>query len=123
MAAAVDVLDVAAGQRLTVEGRPGRSIYLVVDGRAVAERGGAVVAAIGAGDVVADLVPAGGDPRGATVRATTAMRVLVAGPGSVADLLDGMAAAAEAACAAAIPVLVPRPDRRGPAMGSAVAPA
>lgn len=124
VAAAVDVVDVAAGQRLTVEGHPRRSIHLVVEGSAVAERGGVVVAAIGAGDVVADLVPAGGDPRGATVRATTPMRLLVAGPAAVADLLDGLAAAAEAAVgAAAAPAPSPRPDRLGPAVGSSVAPA
>lgn len=125
VAAAVDVLDLAAGQHLTVEGRLGRSIFLVVEGRAVAERHEVVVSAIGVGDVVADLAPVTGAVRGATVRAVTPMRVLVAGPGTAGDLLDGFAASAEAALAAVAPVAAParRPGRLRRALGAAPSPA
>ena len=123
VAAAVDVLDVAAGQHLTVEGRFGRSIFLVVEGRAIAARDGKVVAAIGAGDVVADLAPGTGSVRGATVLAVTPMRVLVAGPGTTHGLLDGFAVAAESALAAAIPAVVRHPSRLRRALGIAPSPA
>ena len=123
VAAAVDVLDVAAGQHLTLQGRAGRSIYLVVAGRAVAERDGAFVATIGAGDVVADLAPIAGAVRRASVQALTGMRVLVAGPGTAGALLDGLEAAAEAACAAVASVRVPRPGPVRRALGVRTAPA
>jgi CRP-like cAMP-binding protein len=122
VAAAVDVLDVAAGQRLTVEGRPGRSVYLVVEGRAVAERAGSADVAIGAGDVVADLTPVAGAVRGAGVRAVTPMRLLVAGPGTINDLLDGFEAAAEAVGAVAASTTVRRPGLVRRALGLAAAP-
>lgn len=123
VAAAVDVLDVAAGRQLTVEGRFGRAIYLVVEGRALAERDGSVVAAIGVGDVVADLAPVTGAVRGASVRAVTPMRLLVAGPGTSHVLLDAIEASAEVACAAVASVGVRRPGLVGRVLGHTAAPA
>ncbi len=108
VAASVDVLDLRAGQRLTVEGRPGRSIFLVVEGKAAAERDGQLVSTIGPGDVVADLAPGTGHSAGATVQAVTPMRVLVAGPGTVNNLLDAFQAAVDATGAAVTAAAVPR---------------
>ena len=110
MAAALDVVDLAAGQLLTVQGRPGRSVFLIVEGRAVAERDGSPVSALGAGDLVADVTPVHGAVRGATVQAVTPMRVLVAGPGTISTLLDGFEAALHATGAAAEAALA-RPPR------------
>ena len=89
----------------------------------LAERDGKVVAAIGAGDVVADLAPVTGAVRGATVQAVTPMRVLVAGPGTTGDLLDGFAAAAESALGLVGPVVVRRPSRVRRALGIGASPA
>lgn len=108
MAGALDVLDVPAGRTLTVQGRPSRCIYLIAEGKAVAERDGSPVAALGAGDLVADVVPVHGAVRGATVQAVTALRVLVAGPGTINDLLTGFEAALDAVDAAATAPVHPR---------------
>lgn len=96
MAEALEVLDVRAGQRLTLEGRRSPAIYFLVDGRAVAERDGSPVAALGPGDVIADVTGLHGAGRGATVQAVTPLRALVSGPGAAGALLDRFVAAVEA---------------------------
>lgn len=122
MAEALDVLDLPAGRHLTVQGRPGRCVYLIVEGRAVAERDGAPAAALGAGDLVADVTPLHGAVRGATVQAVSPLRVLVAGPGTIGALFDAFEAALAATDVAAL-AAAPRPGRVRRALGLVGAPA
>lgn len=110
-AAALDVVDVAAGQHLTLQGRGGRSVYFVLAGNAVAERDGSPVATIAAGDVVGEVAVLTGAAQNATVQAVTPMRVLVAGPSAVGDLLTAIASVADAVAPARSP-LTPARGRR-----------
>lgn len=114
MAAAVDVVDLGAGQHLTIQGRLARGVYFLIEGRAVAERDGTPVAALGPGDLVADVTGLHGAVRGATVQAVTPMRVLVARPEAIGALLDAFADAVDAVIAAAVGG--PRRHRSRPAL-------
>jgi len=69
---------IPAGHRLTREGVVGREAFVVLDGEADVFVDGELIATVGPGDVVGEVAIDAG-PRSATVRARTAMRVLVVG--------------------------------------------
>lgn len=95
-------LDVSAGDELVTEGRIGREFFLILSGRAVVRRHQRKVAELGPGQWFGELALLDNEPRSATVRALTDMRLLVLGqaefagvvqtlPGIAAKLLYGMA--------------------------------
>ena len=65
------------GEVLTRQGAHGTEAFIVLDGRAEVVMDGTVVAAVGPGEFVGELALMDGGVRSATVRALTAMRVLV----------------------------------------------
>ena len=80
LAPLVDEVEVAAGQRLTCEGVTAKEAFVVVEGDADVFVDGEAIATIGPGDFVGEMAMLDVGPRSATVRAKTAMRVLVIGP-------------------------------------------
>jgi len=65
-----------AGAVLTRQGASGGLAFVIAEGRAEVVRGGRRLASLGPGDVVGELSLIDGEPRSATVRATTDMEVL-----------------------------------------------
>jgi len=78
---------VEAGEVLVLEGRPGRQTFIIVSGEAAVTVGGREIARLGAGDFFGEMAVLTHRPRSATVRATTAMRVLVLDPRELNNLL------------------------------------
>jgi CRP/FNR family cyclic AMP-dependent transcriptional regulator len=74
-----DEVDVPAGRVLIREGATAQEFLIVVDGTLRVERGGGVVARLGAGDFVGEIALVDGGPRTATVVADVPSRVLVIG--------------------------------------------
>jgi CRP-like cAMP-binding protein len=87
-----------AGSRLADEERPGRQCFVIIDGRAAVERGGARLRSLGGGDFVGEVDAAGGPlpPAGVTVRLETRARVLVIDSGRLAALIEAEPAIAAA---------------------------
>ncbi len=93
---------VGVGYDLVREGDPGEELFILVDGTARVNRGGAVVDTLGPGDFFGELALLDPAPRNATVTATSELDVLVIGrtefetvlvkaPGLTRSLLAGMA--------------------------------
>ncbi len=107
--AELKVLDVHAAFRsvgvgfdLVREGETGEELFILVDGTARVNRGGAIVDHLGPGDFFGELALLDPAPRNATVTATSELDVLVIGrpqfetvlvkaPGLTRSLLGGMA--------------------------------
>jgi CRP-like cAMP-binding protein len=81
-------MEVPKGRRLVTAGEPGREMFLVVEGRALVttQRGRAV--RLGPGDFFGEISLIDGEPRSATVEATTPMRLLILGYREFWQLLD-----------------------------------
>src|SRR5687768_17451527 len=80
---------VAAGEAICAEGDTADRWWIVVDGLADVTTGGLYVGTIGPGETIGELALLDGEPRNATVRATTDMELReVAGDGFVGALLD-----------------------------------
>ena len=75
----VDIADITAGQVLIEQGRYDRQAFVIAEGRAEVIIEDEVVASLGAGDFVGEISMLVGGPRTATVRAATAMTLLVMG--------------------------------------------
>ncbi len=69
--------EVPAGKELTREGQPGREFVIVLDGTAVATRGGRKVATLGPGDYFGEIALLDPGERTATVTAETPMTLAV----------------------------------------------
>ncbi|MCU4186871.1 cyclic nucleotide-binding domain-containing protein [Acidiferrimicrobium sp. IK] len=69
--------EVSAGGVLTREGQQGGVAYVIVSGTAEVTRGGRSLAVVGPGEVVGEMSLLDGEPRTATVTATTDLQVLV----------------------------------------------
>lgn len=80
-------VSVTAGTVLTVEGRPGREFFLVIDGSADCAIGGVHAASFGPGDFFGELSLLDGGPRTATVTADSDMEVLVLDARELSSLL------------------------------------
>jgi CRP-like cAMP-binding protein len=88
----VDVLEVEAGRTLARQGTRGREACVVVEGRGDILIDGELVATVGPGEFVGEMAMLDEGPRTATVRARTAMRVLVIGPRAFETFADHPAA-------------------------------
>ena len=91
--ALVDEAVVQEGASLTVEGRPGREVFIILSGTAEVRRGGDLIGTVGAGDVVGEMAILDHGPRSATVTATSQLQVLVLDPRSFAALFTQPGAA------------------------------
>jgi CRP-like cAMP-binding protein len=77
VAAIADEIDLRAGRRLTTEDAPGQEFVVVVEGRAEVWHGTDLVNTIGPGEFVGEISLLTGQPRTATVVATTPVHALV----------------------------------------------
>jgi CRP/FNR family transcriptional regulator, cyclic AMP receptor protein len=73
---AAEITEHDEGDLLTEEGVLGHRFHLLLEGRAVVERGGAEVAAVGPGDFLGEIGLLGGGPSTASVRCTQPIRCL-----------------------------------------------
>jgi CRP/FNR family cyclic AMP-dependent transcriptional regulator len=80
LAPLVDVAQVTAGHLLTKEGAVGHQSFVILEGQAEVIQHGDVVATVGPGQFVGEMAMLDDQPRTATVRARTGMRLLVVGP-------------------------------------------
>ena len=69
--------DVAPGKCLTVEGASGYCFFVIEDGTAEVEQDGRLVNTLGAGDFFGEMAILSGERRSATVRAASALHLLV----------------------------------------------
>lgn len=81
-------LRIEAGEVILREGRLGRELFIVLDGRATVTREGRVVNVIEAGGYFGELAAIEAIPRTATVTATTDLDVLVIGPRQFETMTD-----------------------------------
>lgn len=72
-----DEIDVKEGETLARQGDVGREFFIILDGTAAVFRGDDRIAELGAGDFFGEIALVGDEPRVATVKATTPMRVIV----------------------------------------------
>lgn len=84
----VDHVDISPGQVLAREGTVAREAFVVVDGEGDVYIDGERVAGVGPGDFVGEMGMLDHRPRCATVRARTAMQVLVIGPAAFSTLVQ-----------------------------------
>jgi CRP-like cAMP-binding protein len=77
VALSADELDVADGEVLAREGRPGREFFVIVEGTVTVTRGGETLAELGEGDWFGEIALLTYKPRSATVTATSAVHALV----------------------------------------------
>jgi CRP-like cAMP-binding protein len=76
------------GQELTVEGEPGDSFYVVVDGRLRVSRHGAPIRDLGPGDFLGEISLIDGRPRSATAVAVGPVDALVIERSKFQELMD-----------------------------------
>jgi len=72
-----DELHVRDGRTLTVEGKPGREFFVLVEGSAEVRRKGRRVNVLGPGDFLGEIALVSDRPRTATVTTTSAATLLV----------------------------------------------
>ncbi len=115
---------VTAGSILVEEGATGQHSFLIVEGEACVITGGVTVARVGPGEFVGELALLTERPRSATVRAETAMRVLVLDRATLASLIDPVTEALLGTLARRLRRDADRNDRDAPGqwvIGAAVA--
>jgi hypothetical protein len=88
IAALLGERSVAPGETLIEEGTEGTQSFLVAEGEASVLIGGVLIARVGPGEFVGELALLTDEPRGATVRAETSMKVLVLDKATLVALLD-----------------------------------
>ena len=74
-----EIVDLEAGTEMTVEGEPGDSFFVILDGEATVRRGGSEVRHLGPGTWFGELALLDPGPRSATVVAEEPVRVAVLG--------------------------------------------
>jgi hypothetical protein len=115
---------VAADSILVEEGATGQHSFLIVEGEACVITGGVTVARVGPGEFVGELALLTDRPRCATVRAETAMRLLVLDRATLASLIDPVTEALLGTMARRLRMEADRDDSDAPgpwAVGAAVA--
>ena len=75
----IELVDLEDGAELITEGAPGDAFFIILEGAATVETGGAVVSEAGAGDYFGELALLDNEPRSATVRAKGPINVAVLG--------------------------------------------
>jgi CRP-like cAMP-binding protein len=103
LAAALDIVDVAAGTVLATEGRPQRDVVVVVAGDAARTNGGRFAGVAGPGDLLGRDAARRDAVHDCTVLASTPMRLLVAAGTSAHDVLELIRPAAAAPARTTIP--------------------
>jgi CRP-like cAMP-binding protein len=88
IAAIADELDLKEGAMLTREGRSGREFFVIVEGDADVVRGDEWVNSLGRGEFLGEIALVTGQPRTASVKAASPMRVLVITRQNFSRLLD-----------------------------------
>jgi CRP-like cAMP-binding protein len=88
LAPLVDQLAIAPGEILVQQGAWDRQAFLVVDGQAEVLVSDRHITTVGPGAFVGEMAMLDQRPRCATVRAVTAMRVMVLGPGTFRTFLE-----------------------------------
>jgi CRP-like cAMP-binding protein len=88
VAAIADEIDLPAGKQVATEHAEGREFVVVIDGHAKVDRGGEVVARIGAGEWFGEVALVTGQPRNASVVATTPLHALIIEGHRFTQLLD-----------------------------------
>jgi CRP/FNR family transcriptional regulator, cyclic AMP receptor protein len=81
-------LHIDEGEAILREGRLGRELFVILEGRAVVTRTGRVVNELGAGDYFGELAAIADAPRNATVTATSDLDVLIVGPREFNAMMD-----------------------------------
>jgi len=84
-----DEVDVKAGQKLTRQGRPGDSFYVILDGEAVVEIDGEPRRTLKAGDFFGEISMLDRGPATATVVTKTDSRLLVMSHSQFRDTIKG----------------------------------
>ena len=77
IAAIADELNFRQGTMLTRQGHPGREMFIILDGTVKVERDGVQVNELGPGDFLGEGALILGEPRNATITATSPIRALV----------------------------------------------
>jgi CRP-like cAMP-binding protein len=77
VAASAEDRDVRSGTILVNEGDTDRDLFVILRGEALAARGGTAVVTLGVGDFFGEFALITGEPRSATITASTDMRVMV----------------------------------------------
>ena len=85
-----DLMDLPAGRVLMRQGEWGSEMMVIIEGRAQAERDGAVVGEIGPGGVAGEMALLAEGPRNATVSLLTDASLLVVGHREFHALMDEM---------------------------------
>lgn len=75
--AIADEIDLSAGRRLATENADGQEFVVIVEGTAEVTKGGEVINSLGAGDFFGEIALLSGEPRTASVVATTSVHALV----------------------------------------------
>ena len=88
LAQLVDQAVVPPGEVLAREGTSGRQAFVVVDGQGQVFIDGELLATVGPGEFIGEMAMLDNNPRCATVRAGTEMRVLVIGPAAFASFVE-----------------------------------
>ncbi len=88
VAAIADEIDLREGKELTVEGRPGREFFVLVEGTVDVVKGRKKINSLGPGDFFGEIALLTNAPRTATVRATSPIRALVITDRSFRRLLE-----------------------------------
>jgi len=84
----VEEVDAQAGAVLTEQGKPGQECFVIVTGEAGVDVGTNRVATLGPGDLVGEMALIDNQPRSATVRAVTPMKLLALDATRFRTLLD-----------------------------------
>ena len=81
-------LRIQAGEVILREGRLGRELFVILEGKATVTREGHVVNLLRAGDYFGELAAIEDGPRSATVEATTDLEVLIVGPREFETMME-----------------------------------
>ncbi|MEX2211875.1 MAG: cyclic nucleotide-binding domain-containing protein [Gaiellaceae bacterium] len=88
VALVADEIDLREGKELTMQGRPGREFFVLVEGEADVRKDGRKIRSLSGGDFFGEIALVAQRPRTATVVATTPVRVLVVTDRSFRSLLE-----------------------------------
>jgi len=81
------IVELDSGATLTTEGRPGREAIIIIDGTAAVSRGDEVLATVGTGTIIGEAALLSGEPRNATVVATSPLVIAAMNSAEFSTLL------------------------------------
>lgn len=80
-------IEVPAGSRLATAGEPGQELVVIIEGHATVTVGRSRTVRLGPGQFFGEMSLVDGEPRSATIKATTTMRLLVVGSREFSQML------------------------------------